>query len=156
MTEYLTGAHGLVERKATKRRIEDTLVSGRVWQGSVDDDDNVPREEGTGRVLPHIVIRYNAPVRSSRERNLTNGDLGQPHILSGTFHCVAGSAEDAQELMAALVETIVDWAPSAHSDPWRLSNGFGARRPATANTPTRFIEALFGETTVNLGVDSHA
>lgn len=153
MVQYTSGAHGINERRSTVARLT-TLAGGRVWKGSVDDDDDLPREWITGRVRPHIVVRFGAPVRSSKERNLTNGDLQQPHILSGTVYCVAGNVDDAEELMAAVVETLVDWAPSPSSDPWEASNGFGAKRSQTANTPTRYIEAVFITTTVNLGVEA--
>lgn len=151
---YTTGAHGLVERASTKRRLE-SLAGGRVWQGTVDDDDIIQRFPDA-KTKPYIVVQFGAPIRTTRERNLTNGDLGQPHIQTATVSCVAGDYDSAQQLMGAVVETLVDWAPSDFSDPWRLEGGFGNRRARTSNTPTRFIEGLFLTTTINLGVDAHA
>ncbi|WP_406245795.1 hypothetical protein ACI7YT_12195 [Microbacterium sp. M] len=146
-------AHGLAERRATLARLK-TINAGRAWQGSVDDDYEVPREPGTGKVLPHTIVDFGAPVRSSRDRNLTNPEKGQPHILPANIACVAGDYDSAQVLMAAVFDLLVDWAPSSTSDPWESKGGYGSRRAATANTPTRHIEGLFLEDVVNQGIDA--
>lgn len=144
-------AHGLAERRATLARLK-TLVGGRVWQGSVDDDVEIPRDT-SDKVLPHIVVSFGAPVRSARDRNLANLDKGQPHILPASIACVAGDADAAQVVMAAVFDLLVDWAPSETSDMWESKNGYSASRDATANTPSRRISGIFLETVVNHGVD---
>lgn len=144
-------ASGLAERRATLARLK-TINAGRAWQGSIDDEAQIPRM-ADGKIYPHAVIDFGAPIRSMRERNLTNGDLKQPHLLYSNIACVAGTAEQAQQLLDAIIELLVDWAPSDTSDPWHLEGGFGDRRAATGNIPTRHISGIFLETTVNLGVD---
>lgn len=151
-------AHGLAERKATVARLKEIPgviqpdESPLVWQGSVEDDKMIPRD-GAGKVFPYIVIDFGAPVRSTRDRNLTNAEQGQPHVLPASVACIAGTAEDAQELMASVFEMLVDWKPSATADPWESQGGYGTRQPSTGSTPTRFIEGLFLQTVVNHGVD---
>lgn len=144
-------AHGLPERRTTLARLR-TINAGRCWQGSVDDDYDIPRD-ADGRVIPHGVIDFGAPVKSARDRNLTNAEKGQPHVLPGSLAIVAGDPDEAQTLMAAYFDLLIDWAPSASADPWEAKGGYGSRRPATSNTPTRFIEGLFLECVVNQGVD---
>lgn len=144
-------AHGLPERRATLARLK-TINGGRAWQGSVDDDAIIPPQQD-GKIMAYAVISFGAPVKTKRDRNLTNAELGQPHILTASVACVAGDADDAQNLMADVIDLLVDWAPSESSDAFEAKGGFGSRRPATNNTPTRFIEGIFLETTVNQGVD---
>ena len=144
-------AHGLQERRNTLARIK-TINGGRAWQGSVDDAARIPRHPD-GTVMAHVVLNFGAPVKTKRERNLTNGDLGQPHVLPATISCVGADADEAQELMADMVELLVDWKPSESADPFEAKGGFGSRRNATDNTPSRYIEGLYLETTVNQGVD---
>lgn len=144
-------AHGLQERRSTLAKLK-TINGGRAWQGSVDDETPIPRHED-GSVQAYAVITFGAPVRTKRDRNLTNGELGQPHILPATVSCVAGDYDDAQDLMADVIELLVDWKPSESSDPYEAKGGFGSRRNATANIPTRYIEAVYLEATVNQGVD---
>lgn len=145
-------ASGIDERRATLARLK-TLAGGRVWQGVVDDEAAIPRTK-EGKIYRHAVIDFGAPIRSLRERNLTNPDLRQPHILSATVACIAGTADDAQALMDDVVNMLVDWAPSGTSDPWELKNGYGGYRQGTSAIPSRFIQVIFLETTVNLGITS--
>lgn len=144
-------AHGLQERRNTLTRLK-TINGGRAWQGSVDDEAQIPRHPD-GTVKAYAVLAFGTPIKTKRDRNLTNGELGQPHILPVTVSCVAGDPDDAQELMADVIELLVDWAPSDSSDPFEAKGGFGTRRNATQNTPTRHIEGVYLETTVNQGVD---
>lgn len=143
-------AHGLQERQATVARAK-TLVGGRVFQSAVPDDQQVPRSPD-GKVLAHIVLDFGAPVRSMRDRNLTNPEQGQPHVLPLNAACIAGDPETASKVMAALFDLLIDWAPSATSDAYEALGGYGANRPATGSTPTRFIEGLFFQAVVNQGV----
>lgn len=145
-------AHGLAERRATLARLQ-AITWLKTWQGSVDDDDQIPREEGTGRVLPYVVVDFGAPVKSTRDRNIANPEKGQPHVLPANIACVGGNADDAQAVMAAVFESLVDWAPSATADAWEAKGGYGSRRSSTASTPTRYLEGLFLESVVNQGVD---
>lgn len=141
-------AFGLEERRATLARIQ-TINAGRAWLGSVADDYQVPREEGSGRILPHTVISFGAPVKTSRDRNMAYGEKHQPHILWAQIACVAGDADAAQALAAAVHDLLLDWAPSENSDPYESTGGFGTRRPSTEATPTRYIEGLHLEAVVN-------
>ena len=67
-------AHGLAERRATLAKMK-TINAGRVWQGTIPDDEDVPRDDD-GRVLPHAVIDFGAPVQLARDRNLAYGEKG--------------------------------------------------------------------------------
>lgn len=143
-------AYGLEERRATLARIK-TINAGRAWQGSVLDDYEIPRDP-SGRVLPHAVIAFGAPVRTARDRNLAYGEKNQPHILPLGVTCVAGDYDSAQALAAAIHNLLLDWAPSDSADPFEAKGGYGSRRPSTANTPTRYLEGLHFETAVNQGI----
>lgn len=145
-------AHGLEERRATLSRLK-TINAGRAWQGSVWDDYEIPRDT-SGRILPHAIIDFGAPVKTARDRNLAASEKGQPHVLPGNLAIVAGTPDDAQALMAQIFELLVDWAPSATSDAWEAKGGYGTRRPATGLTPTRFVEGIFLEAVVNNGTAS--
>ncbi|MBT2484861.1 MULTISPECIES: hypothetical protein [unclassified Microbacterium] len=145
-------AHGLQERRNTLAKLK-TINGGRAWQGSVDDEAIIPRHTEDGSVMAYAVITFGAPVKTKRDRNLTNSELGQPHVLGATIACVAGDPDDAQDLMADVIELLVDWKPSESADAYEAKGGFGSRRPATENVPTRYIEGLYLETTVNQGVD---
>lgn len=140
-------AHGLEERRATLARMK-TINRGLAFQGSVEDDYELPRDE-SGRVAPHAVVSFGTPVKTARDRTLSKPELGQPHVLPATITLIAGDYDAAQELMAAYVELLVDWAPSDSSDAWELKGGFGTRRNGTDNTPSRFLEILYLETAVN-------
>lgn len=144
-------ANGLAERRATLARLK-TINGGRAWQGSVDDEARIPRHED-GSVMAYSVIDFGAPIKTKRDRNLTNAEKGQPHILTATVSCVAGDPDDAQELMAQVFDLLVDWSPSASADPYEAKGGFGTRRNRTSDTPTRQVVGIFLESTVNQGVD---
>ncbi|WP_217182699.1 hypothetical protein [Streptomyces sp. AC495_CC817] len=146
-------AHGLEERRATLAKLQ-TINSGRAFQGSLDDAYEVPRDPSSGRALPHVIVDFGAPVRTARDRNLAKREQGQPHVLPANIACVAGNADDAQLLMAAVFTLLVDWEPSATSDAWEAKGGYGTRRPATQSTPTRFVEGLFLEAVTNQGIDA--
>lgn len=143
-------AHGLEERRATLAKLK-TINAGRAFQGSLDDDYEVPRDL-SGKVLPHAIIDFGAPVKTARDRNLAYREQGQPHVLPANIACIAGNADDAQALMATVFALLVDWAPSDTSDSWEAKGGYGTRRPSTSSTPTRFVEGLFLEATVNQGL----
>lgn len=140
-------AYGLDERRNTLARIQ-TINAGRAWQGSVLDDYEIPRDS-SGRVLPHAIIDFGAPVRTARDRALAYGEKRQPHVLPVNIACVAGDYDKAQALAAAIHDLLLDWAPSEGSDPFESKGGYGTRRPSTENTPTRYIEGLFLECVVN-------
>lgn len=142
-------ADGLIERRATLARLK-TLVGGRVWQGSIDDDTQIPRDSA-GRVLPHIVVNFGAPVRTTRDRVLANGEKGQPHVLPANIACVAGDYDSAQTVMAAVMDLLLDWRPSATSDAYEAKGGYGTRRDSTEASPSRRIEGLFLEAVINSG-----
>ena len=148
-------ANGLVERRATVARLKGAFppVGDRVYKSAVPDDADLPRLPG-GAVAAHIIVDFGAPVRSAQDRALANPELGQPHILPASIACVAGDADTAENVMAAVVNRLVDWKPSATADGWELKGGYGTSRPATGNTPTRFISALFLECTVNQGIEA--
>lgn len=143
-------AHGLEERRATLARMK-TINAGRAWQGSVDDDYEIPRDT-SGRVLPHAIIDFGAPVKTARDRNLANREKGQPHVLPANIAIVAGDPDAAQVTMAAYFDLLVDWAPSDTADSWEAKGGYGSRRAATDSTPSRIIEGMFLETVVNQGI----
>ena len=141
-------ANGLSERRATLARMK-TINGGRAWQGTVDDDYEIPRD-ADGRVLPHAIIDFGAPVRSTFDRNLAHMEKGQPHILPANIAIVAGDPDAAQVTMAAYFDLLLDWKPSTTADPWEAKGGYGSRRPSTSSVPTRYIEGLFLETSVNV------
>jgi hypothetical protein len=147
-------AHGLAERRNTVARLTNAIqpVGDRVYRSAVPDGEDIPRN-GDGTVLPHIIIDFGAPVKAARDRNIANAELGQPHVLPANVLCVAGDADTADAVMAAVVNLLVDWAPSATSDPWEAKGGYGTNRPSTGNTPTRFGSGLFLECVVNQGVN---
>ncbi|MFT4258051.1 hypothetical protein [Microbacterium sp.] len=144
--------HGLEERRATLARLK-TINGGRAFQGALSDDYEVPRDS-SGRVLPHILVDFGAPIQTARDRCLAKREQGQPHVLPATLACVAGNADDAQALMAAAFDLLVDWSPSDTCDSYEAKGGFGSRRPATAAVPTRFAEGLYLEAVTNQGVDA--
>lgn len=144
-------AHGLAERRATLAKMK-TINAGRVWQGTIPDDEDVPRDTA-GRVLPHAVIDFGAPVQLARDRNLAYGEKRQPHALPGVVTCIAGTADDAQALMAAYFDLLIEWKPSLGADPWEAKGGYGSKRPATESTPTRYMEVLFLEAGINVDPD---
>lgn len=145
-------AHGLEERRSTLARLK-TINGGRAFQGSLADDYEVPRD-ADNRVAAHIIIDFGAPVKTARDRNLANAEQGQPHVLPANIACVAGDADSSQVLMAAVFKLLVDWAPSDTADPWEAKGGYGTRRPATQAVPTRYVDGLFLETTVNQGIQT--
>ena len=125
-----------------------TLVGGRVWESALPDDEDPPRL-ASGAVAPYIVVDFGAPVRSTRDRNIASGELGQPHILPLNVACVAGDIATARAVAKAVFNLLVDWAPSSSSDPIVAQGGYGSNRPSTERSPTRFVKGLFFETTVN-------
>lgn len=143
-------AFGLEERIATLARIK-TVNAGRAWQGSVLDDYEVPRFPD-GKPYPYTVVDFGSPVRSMRDRNLAYGEKYQPHVLPVSVTCIAGDYEKAQALAATIHDLLLDWAPSDSADPFESKGGYGTRRPSTENVPTRYLEGLFFETTVNHGI----
>lgn len=145
-------AHGLEERRATLAKMK-TINQGRAHQGSVEDDTLLKRD-ADGKVIPYAVVAFGTPVKTARDRNLAKRELGQPHVLPATISLIAGDFDAAQVLMAAFVELLVDWAPSDSSDAWELKGGFGTRRNATDNTPSRYIEVLYLETVVNQNIEA--
>ena len=145
-------AHGLEERRATLARMK-TINAGRAHQGSVEDATFLTRDDD-GRVNPYAVVDFGTPVKTARDRTLAKRELGQPHVLPATVSLIAGDYDAAQVLMADYVELLVDWAPSDSSDSWELKGGFGTRRNATDNTPSRYIEVLYLETVVNQAVNA--
>lgn len=146
-SEVDVAVDGLIERRATLERLK-TLVGGRVWQGSIDDDTQIPRDTA-GKVLPHIVVGFGAPVRTTRDRKLAVGEKGQPHVLPANIACIAGDYDAAQETMSAALNLLLDWAPSETADAYEAKGGYGTRRPSTESSPTRFVEGLFLESTIN-------
>lgn len=146
--------HGLAERRATLTKLQ-TINAGRAWQGSVWDEYEIPRDP-SGRILAHAIVDFGAPVKAARDRILAFREKGQPHILPANIACIAGTPDDAQALMAAVVDLLLDWAPSETSDSWEMKGGYGTRRSSTASVPTRFVEGLFLETAVNQGAESDA
>lgn len=143
------GAYGLEERRNTLARLK-TINAGRFWQGTIDDDYPLPRDP-SGRVLPHGIVDFGAPVRTARDRNLSKGEKGQPHVLPVSISLVSGDKDSAQELAAAVLDLLLDWAPSETSDAYEAKGGYGTRRPSTANVPTRVIDGLFLEAVINNG-----
>jgi hypothetical protein len=143
--------HGLEERRATLARVK-ALVGGRVYESALPDDANPPRSSD-GKIAPHIILDFGAPVRSARDRNLSNPEKGQPHVLPVNAACIAGDADAASVVSAALFDLLVDWAPSETSDPYEAKGGYGGKRPATGNTPTRYVSGSFFECVTNQGVD---
>jgi hypothetical protein len=141
-------ANGLAERRATVARAK-TLVGGRVYESALPDDANPPRSSD-GKIAPHIILDFGAPVRSMRDRVLANPEKGQPHVLPLNAACVAGDADTASVVMASLFDLLVDWAPTSASDPFEAQGGYGGNRPATGNTPTRFISGAFFQAVVNV------
>lgn len=142
-------ANGLVERRNTLARIK-SLAGGNVQQGSFPDDAPPPRTtDGSGKIAPHIILDFGAPIRSTRDRSMGLGEKGQPHILTVNIACIAGDASAAERLMGAVFDSLLDWAPSDSADPFEAKGGYGSRRPATENTPTRFVEGLFFESIYN-------
>jgi hypothetical protein len=144
-------AYGLAERRATLARIKG-INQGRAWQGSVLDAYEIPRDP-SGRVLPHTIVDFGAPVRSTRDRNLAYSEAKQPHILPVSIACIAGDYDSAQTLAEAVFNLLLDWAPTSASDPYEAKGGYGTRRAATEATPTRYIDGLFLETTLNVNPD---
>jgi hypothetical protein len=134
-----------IEATLTRAR---TLVGGRVWESALPDDANPPRD-ANGAIKPYIILDFGAVVRSTRDRTLAHGDLKQPHILPVNAACVAGDVATARAVQKALFNLLVDWAPSSSADAYRAQGGYGSNRPATGNTPTRFVRGGFYETTVN-------
>jgi len=143
-------AYGLEERRATLARIK-TINAGRAWQGSVLDDYEIPRD-ASGRVLPHTVVDFGAPVRTARDRNLAYTEKHQPHVLPVSVTCIAGDYDSAQILAAAMHDLLLDWAPSDSADAYESKGGYGSRRPSTENVPTRYLEGLFLESVINQGI----
>ena len=143
-------AHGLQARRSTLAKMK-TINAGRAFQGSVEDETIIPRDT-SGRVLPYAVVDFGTPVKTARDRNLANREKGQPHALPATISLIAGDFDAAQTLMAAYVDLLLDWAPSDSSDSWELKGGWGTRRNATDNTPSRYIEILYWETVVNQNI----
>lgn len=141
---------GLTERRATLARIKAGVAGGRVWQGAVPDEVGLPRDTD-GRIAPHVVIDFGAPVATTAERNLALPDAQQPYALPANVACIAGDADAAQALAAEVFGLLVDWQASSSADPWEAKGGYGTRRPATENTPTRYIEGLFMQCSVNMG-----
>lgn len=145
-------ADGVLERRATITRLK-TLVGGRVWKGTIPDEEEPARIlDASGKVKPHIIVDFGAPVRTTRDRTLALGEKGQPHLLPVNVACIAGDADSAEDVMKAVFDLLVDWAPSDTADPFEAQGGYGGRRNATANTPTRFIEGLFLQAAVNQGL----
>lgn len=143
-------AHGLDERRATLAKMK-TINGGRAWQGSVDDSYEVPRDSA-GRILPHAIVDFGAPVKTARDRNLAFREKGQPHVLPANIAIVAGDPDAAQVTMAAYFDLLVDWEPSETADAWEAKGGYGTRRPSTSSVPTRHIEGMFLESVVNQGL----
>lgn len=141
-------ADGDAEIEATITRAK-TLVGGRVWEGFVPDRDAALTHDANGAVVPHIILDFGASVRSAKDRHLSGPDLDQPHVLPLNAACIAGDMATARAVSKALFNLLVDWAPSATSDPWEAQGGYGSANPATANTPSRAIRGGFFSTTVN-------
>lgn len=142
-------AYGLEERENTLARLAD-LCGGRVWEGSVPDDVELPRA-ADGKVLPCIVVNFGASVRSTRDRNLAKGEKGQPHSLPVNIACIAGDIGAANRAAAEVSDRLLDWAPSATSDAFTAKGGYGTRRPSTESSPTRQIVGGFFEAVINNG-----
>lgn len=144
-------ADGVAERRATIAKIETVPgLSGLVFRGAVPEGAEVPRDS-SGRVLAHVVVDFTAPIQSVRDRALANGELGQPHLLGASIAIISGNIDWSEDVMKDVMHTLIDWAPSSSSDPWEAKGGYGSRRPATGNVPTRYIEGLFLECAVNTG-----
>lgn len=145
-------AHGLEESRATIARLKNhiTPVGSRVFESFIPDHAEIPRD-ASGAVLAHVVVDFGAPVKTVKDRVLGKPELGQPHILPANIACIAADADTARAVMAAVVNRVVDWAPSATADAWELKGGYGGNRAATSNTPTRAISGVFLECTVNNG-----
>ena len=141
-------ADGSAEIDATIARAK-TLVGGRVYESALPDDENPPRT-ADGRIAPYIILSFGATVRSLRDRILANAEKGQPHVLPLNAACIAGDAATARAVKTALFNLLVDWAPSGSADAWEAKGGYGGNRPATGNTPTRFISGSFYESVVNV------
>jgi len=135
-------ANGLAERRATLARVK-TLVGGRVWESALPDDQTVPIGPD-GKVKPYIVLDFGAPVRVMSDRMLANPEKGQPHTLPLNAACIAGDADSAAAVAAALFDLLVDWAPSATADPFE-AKGATERiaprraRPHRSSSPGFFL-----------------
>ena len=145
-------ADGDLETENTLARLR-TLVGGRVYESAVPDDVTIPVGRD-GKVSPYIVVDFGATVRSLRDRNITNPEKGQPHVLPVNIACVAGDASAARKTRKAVIGLLLDWSPSPTADAFEAKGGYGTNRPATGNTPTRFVAGSFFETVINQGVDS--
>ncbi len=143
-------ANTISARQATLTRLS-SLAGGRVFQGSIDEEGtgyDIPRDSA-GRTKPHIVVDWLTPTPSRRDRVLGLGEKGQPHSLYGSFACIAGSASDAEALMGAVFDSLIDWRPETDADPYDAQGGFRERIERKSNTvPERFIEMLYLGTVV--------
>lgn len=144
-------ADGDVEIENTLERLE-TLVEGRVYESAVPDSVQIPTRNG--KVLPYIVVDFGATVRSLRDRNIANPEKGQPHVLPVNIACIAGTARAARKTRKDVMDLLLDWRPSETADAYEAKGGYGTNRPATGNTPTRFVSGSFFESVINQGVDS--
>ncbi len=145
-------ADGNAEIEATLARAK-TLVGGRVFESALPDDADPPHT-ADGKIAAHIILDFGAPVRSTRDRNIANPEKGQPHVLPLNAACVAGDAATARKTKKALLDLLLDWQPSFTSDAYEALGGYGTNRPATGNTPSRFISGLFLQAVVNQNPDA--
>jgi hypothetical protein len=128
-----------------------TLAGGRVWKTAVPDHIGIPRDED-GKVVPYLVVKFSRPFSSTQGRSIAGGEKAQPHIMTFTVIAYAGDADSAEELIAEVQLRLVDLMASDSSTPIRSTGGFSFGESETGSKPTRFYEAGWFRTTLNLSI----
>lgn len=139
-------ADGIVERRNTVTRVESLGVVVHVGEAP---DNWEPPRDASNRVLPYVILDFGAPIRTVQDRSIGLSEQEQPHLLTVNAACISGVRSWSEDLMKAVFAILVDWRPSESADPFTAQGGYGTRLAASGNVPSRPVEGLYLETSVN-------
>jgi hypothetical protein len=142
---------GGAERQAITDRLK-ALCGGRVT-GPLPDD-AVLEPDADGNFEPYIVVRFGQPIPTAHGRSIGLSERGQPHIMPITASGYAMDADTAGRVGTGISRLLVGWQPTEeNSTEMKASGGYNYAQTNTRNKPTRFEEARYFTTVVNMLLD---
>lgn len=140
-----------IEAEAVKERLAN-LCGGRVYDGLTDDDE-LARHDNGGDVRPYIVLRFNEPIKSGRDRGI-GGERSQPYIFSGSVECWGPDNQTVRLVGDEVRDLLLGWAPTENNDSEiSLRGGGDFRYKDSAGRPSIRMWQVNWETVTNMSTE---
>lgn len=125
------------------------FAGGRVYPTGVPDDEDLERF-ADGKVKPYLIMSFSTPFANSRDRGVSGGERAQPHTMPFMATAIAGDADSAFKLIAAVQNRLVGVQPHPAATEIKATGGFSTSERDSTSRPTRFKEIAWFTTIVNL------